>query len=342
MLRAGCDTVHDVGVRHDGSFTLHRDGPARSLWLRAVVHALRLLPQNAISRLAGRIAGIRLPRWLAPHVVRLFGSAVGVDFAEVRDPIESFGSLQAFFTRALVPGVRPIDAAPDAFVSPCDGAWGESGLVREGRLLQVKGRAYALAELLGDADDARAFEGGSFATLYLSPRDYHRFHAPCSLRALRLRYLPGALWPVNRIGVEGVEALFARNERICAFFAAGEAGCGTTARTSLCIVAVGATMVGGVRVRFDTLTTQQRDGKPETREYGTGGARLAKGEEWGRFEFGSTLVLVAAPGLLTLDPQPPGTSVRLGMRLATLAMPWTDPSAGGDSPAAPPRGSFSA
>jgi len=311
----------------------HASPAPRSLALRLAVALLWLLPKSALSRLMGRLAARPLSPRTARFVVRSFGRATGVDFAEVRDPIGSFPSLQAFFTRALAPGVRPVDPAPDAFVSPCDGAWGAAGRIERGTLLQVKGRPYALAELLGDAADAAAFDGGTFATLYLSPRDYHRFHAPCDLRVTRLRHLPGALWPVNRIGVEGIEALFARNERLCAFFEppgraeAGDADAGAPARPgaeaapgreALCIVAVGATMVGKVHVTFDALTTNVPGARPETRSYGATGPRLAKGEEWGRFEFGSTLVLLAAPGVLELDVAPPATPVRLGRRIGRL------------------------
>lgn len=288
--------------------------PSLSPPARAAVAAFHLLPKALLSRAAGRIAAWPLPASIAPLAIRAFGRAVGVDFSEVRDPIDRFRSLQAFFTRALAPGVRPIDPAPDAFVSPCDGAFGACGRVEAGTLLQIKGRPYSLAALLGDAGDAAAFEGGDYATIYLSPRDYHRFHAPCALRATRLRRLPGALFPVNRLGVEGIDALFARNERLCAFFAR------EPSRTeSLCIVAVGATMVGKVRVSFDDLTTNEPGAAPATRRFGPDGPSLAKGEEWGRFEFGSTLVLVAAPGELLLEPRAAGARVRLGERIGRLA-----------------------
>jgi len=278
---------------------------------RVAVAFLRVLPKHALSRGAGWLAARRLPGPLRVRAVRAFGQAVGVDFAEVADPLETFESLQAFFTRRLRAGVRPIDPAPDAFVSPCDGVWGAAGRIENGLLLQVKGRTYDLAGLLGEVDAARRFEGGAFATLYLSPRDYHRFHTPSAARVRRVTYRPGTLWPVNRIGVEGVAGLFAANERLCAFMSvAGEA-------EDLCLVAVGATMVGKIRLTFDALSTNRRGAPPETRTYGDGVA-FAKGEEWGRFEFGSTIVLVAAPGLVTLDVQPPGTSVRLGQRIGTL------------------------
>ena len=276
---------------------------------RLAAAVLRRLPLHALSRMAGRVAGWRLPGPLQRAEIRLFGALVGVDWDEVRDPIESFPTLQDFFTRALKPGVRPIDPAPEAVVSPCDGFWGAAGRVEAGTLLQMKGRPYALAALLGDAGEAQAFEGGAFATLYLSPRDYHCFHMPCAARPVQARYLPGALFPVNAIGVEGVDGLFAENERIAATFALPGGG-------SLCLVAVGATLVGKVHVDFDDLTTRA-GGRPALRRYANA-PLLEKGARWGRFEFGSTLVLLATPDALTLEPEEPGRVLRLGRRIGTL------------------------
>jgi phosphatidylserine decarboxylase len=175
----------------------------------------------------------------------------------------------------------------------------------------VKGRPYALADLLGSRDDASAFEGGVFATFYLAPRDYHRFHAPCDVRVERARHLPGSLWPVNRIGLQGVDGLFAQNERIAAWMRArrGDA--------LLCVVAVGATLVGKIRVRFDTLETNVSGAAAEERAY-PAGIPFAKGQEWGHFEFGSTLVLAAPRGAVALDAKLPGSRLRLGERIGTL------------------------
>jgi phosphatidylserine decarboxylase len=282
---------------------------------RAALEGLRLLPKHALSRLAGRVAGLHLPPGLQRWEIGVFGRAVGVDFDEVRDPIESFRCLQDFFTRALRDGSRPIDAAPDAVVAPCDGSWGASGIVTDGLLLQVKGRHYPLAALIGDAAAAGAFDGGAYATFYLSPRDYHRFHMPYAARVLHATYIPGALWPVNRLGVDGIDGLFAQNERLCAFLGVGGEA------VDACLVAVGATMVGKVRVAFDDLTTNIPADRPITRIYADRPPRFAKGEEWGRFEFGSTIVMIAAARLLALDAQPPGTTVRLGQRIGRLYRP---------------------
>ncbi len=274
---------------------------------------MRALPKGAISRLAGRVAAARLPRPLLAAGIRAFGGVFGVDFSEAREPIRSFATFQEFFTRELRDGVRPIDPAPDAVVSPCDGTWGASGEVRDGMLLQLKGREYSLATLLGGAQEATPFEGGAFATLYLSPRDYHRFHTPCDVEVVSARYLPGTLWPVNRLGLEGVDGLFARNERICAWMRV----VGSDGAPGLCLVAVGATMVGSVRVAFDDLTTNTPGLETTTRTYEPPLA-YARGAEWGRFEFGSTIVLVAAPGVVALDFAEPGTPLRLGRRIGTL------------------------
>ncbi len=284
---------------------------AQRLRGKLAIVALRALPKNAISRAVGSLAALRLPRPLLRAQIRIFGRAVGLDFDEVRDPLDSFASFQEFFARALRDGARPIDPAPDAFVAPCDGSWGASGKVADGTALQVKGRSYSVAALLGSREEALRFEGGAFATFYLAPRDYHRFHAPCSVRVTKLCYLPGTLWPVNRIGVEGVDGIFAQNERICAYMQ-------TEAGGTLCLVAVGATSVGKVRVCFDDLTTNLRNARPEVREYPPPGPAFEKGAEWGRFELGSSIVALATPGLLELDGAAPGDPVRLGVRIGTL------------------------
>jgi phosphatidylserine decarboxylase len=283
-----------------------------------LISALRLLPRNAISRLAGHLIGIRLPQPLQRWQILLAARWFGINLIEVRDPIESFESFQVFFVRALAPGVRPIDPAADAIVSPCDGSWGESGAIEDGQLLQIKGRQYSLASLLGNVVDAKGYEGGSFATLYLSPADYHRFHAPCDVNVSRVRYLPGSLWPVNAAGLWGIDSLFAQNERICAFMNV----LGQPQQEGICVVAVGATLVGKIRLNFDSLTTNRAGAVAETRNYGDGhgtpSPRLAIGEEWGRFEFGSTLVMLVSAEAGRIDFRGAGTKVMMGSRIGVL------------------------
>jgi phosphatidylserine decarboxylase len=280
---------------------------------RVAITALSCLPRNALSRAAGHVVDWRLPPRLLRLLVRQFVRVYDVNVAEMRDSLDSFGTFQQFFTRALKDGARPIDAAPDAFVAPCDGSWGAAGVVEGGTLLQVKARPYRLADLLASEAEARRFEGGTYATFYLAPRDYHRFHVPCTVRVTRATYVPGTLWPVNRMGIESIDSLFAQNERLCAYMAL-EGG----VEREICLVAVGATVVGRVRVAFDFLTTNCGGTKVVSRSYEDGARRFEKGEEWGRFEIGSTIVLLAAPGVVGLDVQPPGSELRLGSRIGTI------------------------
>lgn len=285
---------------------------------RALLLLLRLLPKNAMSRGMGWLASRRLPQPLQRLELGLFARLAGVDLGEVARPLSDYPSLQAFFTRALVAGARPLEGGDEVVVSPCDGAWGASGRIERGTLLQVKGRSYRVTDLLGDPELAARYEGGDYATLYLSPRDYHRFHAPAAGRITRLIYRPGALWPVNSIGLLGVDSIFARNERICALLElepcgeGGGAGGSRGAATPVAMIAVGATMVGSVRLAFDALATNRPGRAAEDRSLGSEGPRLARGEEWGHFEFGSTIVLLFAPGLVSLEVQPVGTPLRLG------------------------------
>ncbi len=283
-------------------------------WL--LLQLLRVVPKNAISRLAGRVVSIRWPFGLARPIVAGFARAVGADVSEARDPIERFESVQSFFVRALRDGARPLDPGSDAFVSPCDGAWGATGRIEGGRLLQVKGSPYALADLIASAERAKAFEGGWFATLYLSPRDYHRFHAPCTAEVERVDYVPGRLWPVNRIGLEGVPGLFAENERLCTHLSPlTTSGLPRGPEGSIGLVAVGATMVGKTKLTFSSLETNVRRGARASCVYEHGEARLAAGDELGRFEFGSTIIVLAAPGSVALEPRDPGHPVRMGERI---------------------------
>lgn len=284
-----------------------------------LISALRALPKNAMSRLAGRFVSLRLPQPLQRWQILLAAWWFGINLGEVRDPLESFACFQDFFVRALRPGVRPLAQDPNAIASPCDGAWGEAGVVEDGQLVQVKGQDYSLGALLGSDADAKRFEGGSFATLYLSPADYHRFHAPCDVKISKARYLEGTLWPVNGAGLAGIDGLFAQNERVAAFMDLTGRGI----FDGVCVVAVGATMVGKVKVEFDSLTTNVKGAPSELRAYsdspdGGRAPRFSAGAEWGRFEFGSTLVVLISGDSGELDIQPVGTKVKMGARIGTL------------------------
>jgi len=266
-------------------------------------------PRHALSRLAGEFARTRFPAPMQRVLNRGFVRTFKVDAEEAEFPIEDYTSLQALFTRRLRLGARPLAEDPTAIVSPVDGALGACGTARDGRLLQVKGREYDVETLLGGGLRAQAFAAGTYATYYLSPRDYHRIHAPVAGQVVAARYLPGQLWPVNRRAVAHIDDLFARNERLVTFIG--------TAHGEVAVVAVGATMVGRVVVTYDDLTTNLRGAAQIEREY-PNGPRLARGEELGRFEFGSTVVVVLPPGAGAFDERPAGTSVRMGQAVGQL------------------------
>ena len=236
---------------------------------------------------------------------------VALDEAERPFP-EAYASFNDFFTRALKPGARPL--ADAALVSPVDGAVSQCGTIDGDSVFQAKGRAFSLAALLGD-DEARAsgYRGGAFATLYLSPRDYHRVHMPCDGRLVAMRYVPGRLFSVNAATAAGVDGLFARNERLVCHFE-GPTG-------PFVLVLVGAMIVAGIETvwagrvapppRRNTLTDYRAPPAPVS---------LTRGEELGRFCLGSTVILLFPPDTIRWDAAlAPGAAVRLGMALGHRA-----------------------
>lgn len=257
-----------------------------------------LLPKNMISRWMGKLASLKLPIFFRKPFLTWFGQIFGVDFSEIAEPLENFNSLQSFFTRALKPGLRPLDAG--SVVSPCDGAFGQCGSIQSGQLLQIKGRPYALNQLLGE--EANELQNGYFTTIYLSPKDYHRFHMPISAPVTKVRYLPGNLWPVNAWAVKNISKLFCVNERMVCWL--GE---------HTVLVAVGATMVGKVKLTFDaSLSTNVKHTRGVLKSYGPAAPVLEKGAELGWFEFGSTIILITKE---PLEVTSFGGTIKMGTRL---------------------------
>lgn len=281
---------------------------------RLLLPLLGRLPQGAMSRSFGRMADIHLPVALRRPVLGAFARTVGADLAEVEHPLEEYRTLNEFFVRRLRSGVRSWPDDEHVLACPVDGTTGQVGRVRDGRVLQAKGRWYSLAELLGDEAEAGRFDGGSFVTLYLSPRDYHRIHAPCGQAIPYARHIPGALLPVNEPAVAHVPDLFPRNERLlCAID--GPLG-------RVMVVAVGAYNVGRISAAFDrewhaqegeaAWITNRRAGEEARHDYAPP-APIAQGDELMSFHLGSTVVLVMEPGRCEIDPGlKAGNAVRLG------------------------------
>lgn len=267
----------------------------------------RALPQHALSRLAGRLAASER-RWLSARLIRRFAATYGVDLSEAAREIAQFASFNDFFTRELKPGARPL-ADPQRFIlSPADGAVSQVGTITEGRIFQAKGRHFTTRELLDHGDTvAERFEGGRFITIYLSPRDYHRVHMPAAGRLLSSAYIPGALFSVNAATAEGVDRLFARNERLACLFEVDDG--------HFASVMVGAMIVAGI----DTVWPHRFSGHaraPVHEDFAGDDVRLEAGAEMGRFYLGSTVVLLFEPGRVEWrEDLRAGDMVRMGEAL---------------------------
>ncbi len=264
------------------------------------------IPHHLLSRLVGRLADCRQP-WVKNFLIKTFIERFGVDMNEAleSDPT-AYATFNDFFTRELEEEARPIE---DGLVSPADGTLSQFGAIEAGQLLQAKGHRFSAMELLGgDGEAARRYLGGSFATIYLSPSDYHRVHMPETGTLTSMVYVPGRLFSVNAATAEHVPNLFARNERLVCHF--------DTERGPMVMVLVGAMIVAAIetvwagqitplseevqRIRFDTPI------------------RLAKGEEMGRFKLGSTVVMAFAEPVAFTDAIEPGAKVRVGQTLGSF------------------------
>jgi phosphatidylserine decarboxylase len=241
--------------------------------------------------------------------MRYFARRYQVDLHEAEGAIEDYPTFAQFFTRRLKPGTRSVDVGEDVIASPVDAHVSQAGQVQAGQCLQAKGIQFPVDKLLGDARRALDFEGGSFATLYLSPRDYHRFHAPLRGEITGFSYLPGAFWPVNAASVSSVDALFAINERLVTYL--------QTPAGKLAYVAVGATCVARIHAAYDSIVTHSGQG-PKQHSYPRPIA-IDKGEEIGMFEMGSTIILLFEKGRVTWDAAlVPGAPLRMGQRIGVF------------------------
>jgi phosphatidylserine decarboxylase len=277
---------------------------------RLAVASQYLVPKQALTALAGVVAGAR-GGGLTTALIRWFVGRYGVNMAEAAEPdITRYASFNDFFTRALKPGARPL--ATSELVSPVDGAISQFGTIEGDQIFQAKRHRYTTTALLGgDAVLAAPFTGGHFATLYLSPKDYHRIHMPCAGRLARMVHVPGELFSVNPTTVRGVPGLFARNERVlCAF---------DNPRGPWLLVLVGATIVGSMATVWHGVVNPPRPGKLREWRYDDRNVRLGQGEEMGRFLLGSTVVLLFPPGPLKFNPAwAPGGAIRMGEAMASL------------------------
>ena len=249
-----------------------------------------LIPQHGLSRLVGMLARSEVP-WIKTTFISLFMKRFGIDLSEaqIEDP-DRFETFNAFFTRALKPDARPLEASDAADIAcPADGAVSQLGAIRANQVFQAKGHDYSLYDLLGgDSALASEFTNGQFATIYLSPRDYHRVHMPVTGTLRETRYVPGDLFSVNEATANGVPNLFARNERLVCIF--------DTEHGPAAVILVGAMIVAGIETVFSGQVTPLPKQVVTTDYQRTAPITLEKGDELGRFLLGSTVVLLFPEG----------------------------------------------
>jgi phosphatidylserine decarboxylase len=277
-----------------------------------VVAAQRLLPKHWLSRQIARLAESRVA-WLKNLLIKRAIFAFDIDLEEAeRSRIEDYHSFNDFFTRALRDGARPIDPVAEAIVSPADGTISQIGSLEDERILQAKDSDYSAAQLIGDQQQAKSYVNGSFATIYLSPSDYHRVHIPCAGKLLSTRYIPGDLFSVNDLTTQALPGLFSSNERLVCEFESPSTG-------SFCVIFVGAMLVAGIETLWGGLeqpgVTNMRVQRYDSTTYD-----FSKGDELGRFKFGSTaIMLFQADRCSWLETAKAGDGVRVGERIATLS-----------------------
>ncbi|HEY1556436.1 MAG TPA: archaetidylserine decarboxylase [Kofleriaceae bacterium] len=254
-----------------------------------------------------------MPARLRVPAYRAFARATGADLGEAELELHAYGSLGDLFARRLRAGVRPIDPDPEALIAPCDGAIAAAGVAADGVLVQAKGHTYSLDELVVDRERAAELHGGAYVTIYLSPRDYHRVHAPLAGKLLGYDYVPGELWPVNPRVAARRDRLFARNERVVIWLHAPRVG-------TYAVVMIAAAGVGNIEVAGARSAAWRT--AYERRRIELGGVPIERGGELGAFRLGSTVVLALPPGALAPESSAlacvPGEAVRFGEKVGVL------------------------
>ena len=268
-------------------------------------------PSAALSRAFGVLADRRLPRPIQGQVNRAYAKAMGIDVSESEHPPEAYPSLNAFFTRHLKTGVHKIEKDPGALLSPVDGKMSALGSIGKGDLFQAKGWSYRLDELLDHHPQSERFVDGSYMTLYLSPRDYHRIHAPTGGTVIGMSYSPGRLIPVNRLGLHNIPDLFAKNERLTTFIEMPDS-------RLIAVVKVGAFCVGRISVSYDGFETNRSKLLKGFRKSYDPQPEIGQGEELGVFNLGSTVVVLIQGQVEMSAAAKVGGQIRVGQLLARL------------------------
>ena len=270
-----------------------------------------ILPQHFLSRLVYALMRSETT-WIKNMLIHQISRMAGINYTEALSPDPAdYVSFNAWFTRALKPGARTFDPDPKAFLSPCDGKISETGLLHENRILQAKGKDYTVQDLLANDRVCEQLAGGYFSTIYLSPKDYHRIHMPLSGRLQRMIHVPGRLFSVAPYTVRQVPRLFARNERVITIF--------ETDSGPLVMVLVGAMLVSSTETIWAGEVTPTKSKEVTVNEYADEEIMLAKGDEMGRFNMGSTVIMLMPEGALkSLEGLGANDAVKVGQKLGVV------------------------
>ncbi|UCH42046.1 MAG: phosphatidylserine decarboxylase [Gammaproteobacteria bacterium] len=273
-------------------------------FLKALFYAI---PHHAVSRVVYFVTRLRGPQ--VKPMITWFVEKYGVDMNDAaQSEIDYYQTFNEFFTRALKDGIRPVAAGDNTLACPCDGIVSQAGAIRAGDILQAKGRTYSVLELLGgDTDMAAQFADGRFATIYLSPRDYHRLHMPLDANLIRMIHVPGRLFSVAEWTVEEIPRLFARNERLVCYF--------ETSAGPMVMVLVGAINVSAIETVWSGQVIPPRGKKISEFDYSHTRKEISKGDEMGRFNMGSTVILLTGDNVEWLANITAGEPVQMGQQI---------------------------
>ena len=269
-----------------------------------------VIPKHFLSSMMHSFMQIKTP-FIKNNVIKIMTKIYGIEISEAADEnIENYPHFNAFFTRALKDEARPIDATPNSWVSPADGLISQSTEIQKNHIIQAKSHPYTVEALVGgDIEYAKKFENGDAAVIYLSPKDYHRVHMPIDAKLISMTYVPGDLFAVNPATVRQIPGLFARNERLVIRFE-NEQG-------PFCLIMVGAIFVGSMETVWEGIITPEYDPVIQHWDYVEKDINLVKGQELGRFNMGSTVVLVTPEGVISeLGKIQANTPIKMGQHLA--------------------------
>jgi len=265
----------------------------------------KVIPQHGLSRLIAKIAEAKTP-WLKNTLIRQFIRTYDIDLSIAeREHVEQYLNFNDFFTRKLKADARPVASQSDVVVSPADGVLSQFGAINNDQFIQAKGQSYSTSRLLGDSSLATEFSGGSFATVYLSPSDYHRVHMPQGGRLLETRYIPGKLFSVNQTTANGIPELFARNERLICIF--------ETSHGKMAVILVGAMLVAGIETCWQD---HYLPGRHSVADFSLQTKNFERADELGLFKFGSTVVLLFNESL-DFNTRLAGDTILMGESLAS-------------------------